>query len=483
MADIDIIRALRQFNVHWDGRDVSQLIRRSPHKRRSFAHLRRRLEDLPFEVVAGPRQVGKTTLMGHLMEDLVASGVPREHVAYVPVDFPPLALEMDGRLAPVIEAYERFILKEEIGRAAGKVYLFIDEVQSLANWGAELKGLYDAYHPRLRVLATGSSSAALLNAPSADFPGRIERSHIHPLKFSEVLQDSVPGTEPLVRSARAARAVLASARKDPESRTAAASRLKSLHVEASAHEADVRRVLDVYLVRGGFPAAQPPASEQDAFRFFESTIDTVLSKDLKLYEKVRKPGAFRSFLAKLAKEHGGKFVSASYAKDLGVDKETPAVWKAIAEELFLVHQLAQLNESFAVIPGRADKAYMQDAGLRAYLSASARLEDLEHSGVVGSVVEGILFDHLRRLQFNAFGHRNGRIGYWDRPEVDFLVELPGVWLAIECKYRATPSSGVTRLRETFAGDARVLPIVSTRNAFDVESDVWSLPLWLLLLVA
>jgi uncharacterized protein len=74
VADADLIRALRPFNTHWETRRASELVRRHPHRRRSFFHVRRRLDDLPFEIVAGPRQVGKTTLMGHLIDDLLASG-------------------------------------------------------------------------------------------------------------------------------------------------------------------------------------------------------------------------------------------------------------------------------------------------------------------------------------------------------------------------------------------------------------------------
>lgn len=482
MADVDILRALRQFNTHWEARGVSELIRRNPHKRRSFYHIRDRLRNLPFELIAGPRQVGKTTLMGHLMADLIEKGIPPERIVYIPLDFPSLELEMEGRLPPVIAAYERFVLKEELGRATSEVYFFLDEIQSLPNWGVELKALYDAYHPKLRVLATGSSSAALLNPPSADFPGRVNRSHIHPLKFGEVVQNALPDTAPIHETARAVRQTLGQVSPGGEPRARLAKQFEALYAQAAPREKELKRQLDIYLVRGGYPATQLPADNQASFRFLENTLDTVMSKDLKLYEKVRKPGAFRAFLAKLAKEHGGKFVSASYAKDLGVDKESPAAWKVIAEELFLVHQLPQLNASFAVIPGRADKAYIQDAGIRAFLSASPSIEDLEQSGAIGNVVEGVLFDHLRRLQFNTLGHRNGCIGYWEKPEVDFIAELPRLHLIIECKYRTSHGSGATRLRTALEGRKDALAIVVTRDAFDVTSDIWSIPLWLILLL-
>lgn len=480
--DADILRALRPFNTHWEGLPVSELVRRSPHRRRAFHRLRRRIHALPFEVIAGPRQVGKTTLMGHLMADLIESEVRPERVMYVPTDNPTLSLEMDGHLAPVIAAYERFVLGEDLSRASEPVFLFLDEIQSIPGWSAELKGLYDAYHPKLRVLATGSSSAALLNAPTADFPGRVHRSHIHPLKFGEILANAVPETRKIHDEALATRNLLAKTTRKPDDVNALRRQLAKLHRRAQLHEADVRRLFDLYVVRGGYPATQPPASDQDVLRFFETTIDTVLSKDLKLYEKVRKPGTFRAFLAKLAKDHGGKFASAAYAKALDVDKETPATWKVIAEELFIVHQLSPLNDSFHPLAARQDKAYIQDPGLRAYLSAFTKLEHLEETGAIGAVVEGVLFDHLRRIQFNTLDHRNGRIGYWSEPEVDFIVELPFLWLAIECKYGAA-GGGAARLATVFGEDERVLPILATRNEFDVEGDVWQLPVWLILLMA
>lgn len=483
VAEIDVLRALRQFNVHWESGIVSPLILRNINRRRSFAHIKKRLGDLPFELVVGPRQVGKTTLMGHLMAALIQDGVPPERILYIPADYPALELEATGSLAPVLQVYERFVLKEELSRTKSKVYFFLDEVQSLPDWGRQIKGLYDLYHPQLRLLGTGSSSAALLNPANADFPGRVDRSHIHPLKFGEVLHNASQETEALHEAARGVRKSLATVTGDAASKTKLATEFEALYRLAMRHEAAIKQQLDHYIVRGGYPATQLPASAETSFKFLENTLDTVISKDLKLYEKVRKPNMFRTFLAKLAKEHGGKFMAANYAKALDLDKETPPAWKLIAEEMFLVHQLPQMNESFNVIPGRADKAYLQDSGLRAYLSASPNLAELEANGDVGEVVEGILFDHLRRLQFNTHGTRNGAIGYWEKPEVDFIVQLPRTHLVIECKYRADPKSGSARVRGELEGRTDCIGIVATRTHFDVSGDVWLMPVWLLLLLA
>lgn len=483
MGAAELVEALQTFNPQWREGEVSPLIKKTALRRRSFFHVRRRIESLPFEVIAGPRQVGKTTLMGHLMEDLIASGHPPRNVLYAPLDSPPVALESGGGLHPVVEAYERFVLQAPLDASPRPVFFFfLDEIHSLSDWGRELKGLHDRYHPTLRVLATGSSSAAILNPPTADLPGRVRRSRIHPLKLSETLEKAHPETADLARLARDTRATLAQAQAGPDGRAALKDALRQFHAAGVAHLFAIRMALDAYALRGGYPAAQPPAGDADVYFFFEATLDTALTKDLKLYESVRKAGAFRVFLAKLAKAHGGKFASLAHATELGVDKQTPAAWLTVAEELFLVHALPQLNDGLNVAHGKAEKVFFQDPGFRAFLRPGTRLDDLERTGEIGSVMEGILFDHLKRLQFNAFEHAGGVIGYRDRPEVDFLVQLPRCWLAIELKYRGSPG-GTKRLADLAQRRPDVLPLLVTRDRLDLESDVWQVPLWLMLLLA
>ncbi|PKQ27403.1 MAG: hypothetical protein CVT63_08190 [Candidatus Anoxymicrobium japonicum] len=484
MGEIDLYKSLALWNSHWTTGKVSKLIKKHEEPRRTFYHIRKRITNLPFEIMAGPRQVGKTTMMGHLMEYLMEEGYRPEEILYVPLDVPAVAAELGGGLQAVVDVYERLILKESISKVKRPVIFFLDEIHTLPDWGKELKGLYDQYHPTLRVLGTGSSSAALLNPTTADAPGRWEKNHMHPLKFLEAAGSyGIGGLEEIGKLARNARDALAGLGTSTESRNAAGEAISALYAATLPHADRLYAAFDGYLLRGGFPRVQPPATMEDSFRFFEVVMDTAISKDLKLYEKVRKPQAFRSFLVMLAKNHGGKFISAGCAKDLGVDKETPASWKAVAEELFFVHQLQRVNDSFHYVPGKADKAYLQDPGLLSFLSVSTEITELEGSGKIGNVVEGVLFDHLRRLQFNTLGHRNGTIGYFDKPEVDFIVQLPHAWLAVESKYRKRISGADRRLVQYFEGRPNVMPVVATRDKFEIRDDAWIVPAWLLCMIA
>ena len=105
--------------------------------------------DMP-EMIAvfGPRQVGKTTLLFHLKENLERKG---EKVIYFNLD------RYDDLTYFSTQKELLNKIRFEIG---DKGYVFIDEVQRLKEAGRFLKGLYD-YRPPYKFIVTGSGSLEL----------------------------------------------------------------------------------------------------------------------------------------------------------------------------------------------------------------------------------------------------------------------------------------------------------------------------------
>jgi len=97
----------------------------------------------------GPRRVGKTVLLYHLIQRLLGKGTPPRTIGYVSVDHPLYTgLTLESILALVSEASGHdFDTKP--------CFLFLDEIQYLPNWEAHLKSLVDR-HPRARFIASGS---------------------------------------------------------------------------------------------------------------------------------------------------------------------------------------------------------------------------------------------------------------------------------------------------------------------------------------
>jgi uncharacterized protein len=128
--------------------------------------LERRLRenDRPLiQLLAGPRQVGKTTLLTALLNEF------GERAAYVSFDSP--AAEFPG-------LWERTWTQAQVrSRTSGGAILLLDEIQHLEDWGTRLKGEWDRIvrlKLPLAVVASGSSSFRLTGALHK-LTGRFER--------------------------------------------------------------------------------------------------------------------------------------------------------------------------------------------------------------------------------------------------------------------------------------------------------------------
>lgn len=121
-------------------------------------------------LLLGPRQVGKSTLLGSLQPDLTINlASPASFRDYVRE---PERLERELRAAP---ARVRTVLIDEVQRVPG----LLDVVQVLA----------DEAPRRFRFLLSGSSARKLRRGQANLLPGRVHVHHLHPLLERELGQD------------------------------------------------------------------------------------------------------------------------------------------------------------------------------------------------------------------------------------------------------------------------------------------------------
>jgi predicted AAA+ superfamily ATPase len=114
--------------------------------------------------VAGPRQVGKTTL---------ARSLDRSSVGYLSWD--------------ISEQRERVLLGE---LPPGKLWIF-DEIHKYRRWRNYLKGLYDGRPRGQRILVTGSARLDLYRFGGDSLQGRYHLLRLHPLSVAELgIQDA-----------------------------------------------------------------------------------------------------------------------------------------------------------------------------------------------------------------------------------------------------------------------------------------------------
>ncbi len=109
--------------------------------------------------VAGPRQVGKTTL---------ALGLPGAREGYLNWDVP---------------QHRERILKREL--PPGRLWIF-DEIHKYRLWRNYLKGLYDDRRPDQHILVTGSARLDLYRYSGDSLQGRYHLLRLHPLSPAEI---------------------------------------------------------------------------------------------------------------------------------------------------------------------------------------------------------------------------------------------------------------------------------------------------------
>jgi predicted AAA+ superfamily ATPase len=134
-----------------------------------------------FQVLTGPRQVGKTTIAEQVMDKL---------------PFPSVYACADSPLPPGPEWIETQWRRAEVeaGRSGGVVLLVLDEVQKVRGWSESLKSKWDAARRTsrdIRLLVLGSSALLIRVGLSESLAGRFSCIVAATGRFRNALTPSV----------------------------------------------------------------------------------------------------------------------------------------------------------------------------------------------------------------------------------------------------------------------------------------------------
>jgi predicted AAA+ superfamily ATPase len=137
------------------------------------SHLR---ENRQMAFVSGPRQVGKTTTCRHECDLYLSWDIleDQRRIIHGPTTVAD-ALELDR------------------ARARPPVLVF-DELHKYAKWKQFLKGFFDGYGDKAKVIVTGSSRLDLYRRGGDSLMGRYFLYRMHPFSVGEIARTSVPTT-------------------------------------------------------------------------------------------------------------------------------------------------------------------------------------------------------------------------------------------------------------------------------------------------
>ncbi|MBI4661072.1 MAG: ATP-binding protein [Verrucomicrobia bacterium] len=176
---------VRNANPWWRGEELPGV---PPFRRWAFDPVLESLQKgmSPATVLRGPRQIGKTTLLNQIIQRLLADGVAPNRIFRLQFDDLPGLKKLSMPFIELSDWYSKNILRQTLNQAANEgqsPFLFLDEVQNLADWAPQLKHLVDI--GRVRALVTGSS-ALRIEAGRDSLAGRITTFEMGPLLLREI---------------------------------------------------------------------------------------------------------------------------------------------------------------------------------------------------------------------------------------------------------------------------------------------------------
>ncbi|MCE7872523.1 ATP-binding protein [bacterium CPR1] len=365
------------------------------YKRPVQATLTRRLREPRrfLQVLAGPRQAGKTTLARQAMAEFDGP------TWYASADAPGLEEQ--------IWLEQQWLQARRLAQEASRGLLVLDEIQKVGGWSEIVKRLWDEDSLaglELKVLLLGSAPLLLQRGLSESLAGRFELLPVTHWSFPEMQQ-------------------------------------------AFGWE------LERFVYFGGYPGAAPLVDEGERWRDYvrDGLIETTISRDVLLLARIDKPALLRRLFF-LSCSYSGQILS--YQKMVGQLQDagnttTLAHYLDLLEAAGMVSGLQKYSGQVVRQRASSPRLMVQNNALlsasQAEDFASVRKAPQLWGRWVESAVGAYLVNRARSDGYRLSYWRNGNL------EVDFVLEKGRRLLALEVKSgrRRDSLSGLDAFRKAF----------------------------------
>ena len=340
-------------------------------------------------LVAGPRQVGKTTMLEQITKG----------INYVSLDDP--------------------IVKSGVEEAGGTFFkdnpppVFVDEIQKAPALFNQIKLILDKTHGKGQFYMCGSQQFRMMKGISETLAGRIGLCTL--LGFSLREMHGVKYDMPFIPTDD----YLEERKKD----------VKNI---------EYNEVWNT-IWRGSMPELYSNP-EYDWRLYYSAYVRTYIERDVRDLSEIGDTVKFTNFMIAAAASTGQLINVTSLARDVGISPTTAERWLSILVASNIVYLLQPYHNNVTKRAVKTPKLYFLDTGLAVYLTKWNSVEVLKNGAMAGAFFESFVISEIVKSYYNAGVSEPPLYFYRDKDmnEIDLVIEENGMLHPIEIKKHADP---------------------------------------------
>ena len=355
-------------------------------------------------VIAGARQVGKTTIIKKVISQLKRSG---KTVLYFNLD-----IEEDNQY---FVSQQTLINKIQLESGNGSSYVFIDEIQQKEDAGRFLKGLYDMGLP-YKFVVTGSGSIELKEKISEALTGRKYLIEMSPVSFSEFVSYKT------------------------QSRYSG-----KLELFFRIEQEKTKLLLNEYLTFGGYPAVITADSTSRKKEIMNEIFSSYITKDITYLLGVRAPDKFVKLIQLVAAYSGSIVNYSQLSQETGLRTETLKTYLWYAEHTYIIKTVKPYFTNIKKEITKSPTIYFNDLGMCNF-----------SKGMYGQGIketDGMTFQNFIYLLLKDKDSEGlANVNFWrskDKAEVDFIIHSEDGVIPVEAKFSTIKKSTVSKSYRSF----------------------------------
>ena len=334
------------------------------------------------KVMTGHRRVGKSYMLFQLME-LIKSGEENANIIYISKE----DIEFVD-MASFRELYDYVSIRLMAER---KNYIFIDEIQDIADFKTAIRSL--ALDDNNDIYITGSNSEMFSGDLANELGGRYVEFRIHSLSYPEFLRfHQLPN--------------------DDDS-------------------------LEKYIRFGGLPyLIHLPMEESIVMEYVRSVYSTIVLRDVVERKKIRNTAFLEQLIRFLANNTGSLFSSNSISDFLKNQKVkiSPNQVSEYADSLaeaFVVHRIGRYDISGKRLFERGEKYYFENMGIRNGVAGFKPQDRAKR-------LENVVCNHLLFCGYDV------KVGSLSTEEIDFVCSRSGETLYVQVTFELSNPETISR---------------------------------------